>query len=143
MLANLMRISKNSEVVKEILKRTGHIPKDMGKGEKEISDRIGYVTNWINDTIPEEKIDYSLSDVQGKAVTKLIYELDAKDWSEEELYARLYAIPKEEGMELGKFFEAAYVLLLNSLRGPRLAQFIVAVGCQKAADMMKGRMNEF
>ena len=143
MLANLMRISKNSEVVKEILKRTGHIPKDMGKGEKEISDRIGYVTNWINDTLPEEKITYSLTDAQRKAIKKLIYELDAKDWSEEELYARLYAIPKEEGMELGKFFEAAYVLLLNSLRGPRLAQFIVAVGCQKAADMMNGRMNEF
>ena len=144
MLANLMRIAKNREVVKEILKRTGHVPRELGSdGEKELESRIEYVTNWINDTVPEEKIVYALSDAQRKAIKKLVYELESKQWTEEELHARLFAIPKEEGLEVGKFFEAAYVLLLNSLRGPRLAQFIVAIGNQKSSDIMKSRLDEF
>lgn len=144
MLANLMRIAKNREVVKEILKRTGHISKGLNKeDEHELEQRITYVTNWINDTVPEEKIVYAITDAQKKSIKKLIYELESKEWEEEELYARLYAIPKEDGLEMGKFFEAAYVLLLNSLRGPRLAQFICAIGCEKAASLLKNRMEEF
>ena len=144
MLANLMRIAKNKEVVKSILERTGHVSKDLNKEDKqELEQRIAYVTNWINDTVPEEKIIYTLSDSQKKSIKKLIYELESKNWGEEELYARLYAIPKEDGMEMGKFYEATYVLLLNSLRGPRLAQFICAIGCEKAAAIMKNRLEEF
>src|SRR3989344_1363851 len=144
LLVRLMRISKNKEVVEEILKRTGHIPKDLGRsGEEELDARLDYATNWINDTVPEGKIVYALTDQQRKSIKKLIHELESKDWNEEELYSRLYAIPKEDGLELGKFFEAAYVLLLNSLRGPRLAQFICAIGCEKAAHMMKSRLDEF
>jgi len=144
LLVRLMRISKNKEVVKEILKRTGHISKDLSKeSEKELDLRLGYATNWINDTVPEDQIVYALTDQQRKSIKKLIHELESKDWNEEELYSRLYAIPKEDGLELGKFFEAAYVLLLNSLRGPRLAQFICAIGCEKAAHMMKSRLDEF
>ncbi|HIG97773.1 MAG TPA: hypothetical protein HA230_05530 [Candidatus Aenigmarchaeota archaeon] len=111
--------------------------------EQELEQRIAYVLNWINDTVPEEKIIYTLSDSQKKSIKKLIYELESKNWGEEELYARLYAIPKEDGMEMGKFYEATYVLLLNSLRGPRLAQFICAIGCEKAAAIMKNRLEEF
>ena len=144
MLANLMRIAKNKEVVKNILERTGHVPEDLNKeDEQELEQRIAYVLNWINDTVPEEKIIYTLSDSQKKSIKKLIYELESKNWGEEELYARLYAIPKEDGMEMGKFYEATYVLLLNSLRGPRLAQFICAIGCEKAAAIMKNRLEEF
>ena len=138
MLANLLRLAKNKDVVKEILKRTGHV-----SDPERINDRLQHVENWVHDTTPDEKISYSLSDEQKKAVKKLVYELESKEWAEEELYARLYAIPKEDGLELGKFFEAAYVLLLNSLRGPRLAQFICAVGCEKAAQILKSRLNEF
>ncbi len=144
MLATLMRIAKNKGVAKGILKRTGHISSDLSKDdEKEINERIGYVTNWINDTIPEEKIVYALTDAQRKSIKKLIYELDSKEWGEDELHARLFAIPKEENLDVGKFFEAAYVLLLNSTRGPRLAQFIAAIGCQKSADILRSRLEEF
>lgn len=144
LLVRLMVISKNKEVVKDILKRTSHIPKDLSKEDvEELNQRLEYATNWINDTVPEEKIIYSMADVQKKSIKKLIHELESKDWDETDLYSRLYAIPKEDGLELGKFFEAAYVLLLNSLRGPRLAQFICAVGCEKAASIMKSRLDEF
>src|SRR3989338_5687323 len=102
LLVRLMRISKNKEVVKEILKRTGHISKDLSKeGEKELDLRLGYATNWINDTVPEDQIVYALTDQQRKSIKKLIHELESKDWNEEELYSRLYAIPKEDGLELG------------------------------------------
>ncbi len=137
MLATLMRLAKNREVVKDILRRTGHIK------DEDVDERLGYVENWINDTVPDEKIVYAFTDVQRETIKKLIYELESKNWNEEELYARLYAIPKENDIDMKKFFEAAYVLLLNSLRGPRLAQFIVAIGCEKAAGIMKSRIDEF
>src|SRR3989344_5709772 len=87
MLANLMRIAKNEEVVKNILERTGHVPEDLNKeDEQELEQRIAYVLNWINDTVPEEKIIYTLSDSQKKSIKKLIYELESKNWGEEELY---------------------------------------------------------
>lgn len=143
LLVRLMRISKNKEIVKEILRRTGHI-KDLNKEElEELDRRLVYVTNWINDTVPEATITYSLTDRQRNSIKKLVHELESKDWEETDLYSRLYAIPKEDGLEMEKFFEAAYVLLLNSLRGPRLAQFICAVGCEKAASIMKSRLDEF
>ncbi len=138
MLATLLRLAKNREVVKNILQRTGHIKKD-----DDIEERLGYVENWVRDTVPEEKIIYALTDDQRKTIKKLIYELESKEWNERELYARLYAIPKEANLDVKNFFEAAYVLLLNNKRGPRLTQFIVAIGCQKAADTLKGRIEEF
>ncbi len=143
LLVRLMRLAKDKNVVKSILERTRHIPKLERNDKEELDQRLEYVTNWINDTIPEEKIIYSLSGEQRKVIKKLAYELESRQWSEEELHARLFAIPKEESLETGKFFEAAYVLLLNSTRGPRLAQFICAIGCSKAADIMKSRLNEF
>ncbi len=144
MLANLLKLAKNREVVKDILERTGHIPPDLSHDDrKELEERLSYTENWVNDTVPEEKIVYSLSEAQRKAVEKLIYELESKKWHEEELYARLFAIPKEEGLEMGKFFEASYVLLLNSYRGPRLAQFICALGPDKIAHELKSRLKEF
>ncbi len=144
LLVRLMRISKNKEVVKEVLRRTGHVPEPLEKDdENELDDRLGYVENWINDTVPEERIVYSMTGQQKASIKKLIHELESKEWEEDELYSRLYAIPKEDGLEMGKFFEAAYILLLNSVRGPRLAQFICAVGCEKAAGIMKGRLEEF
>jgi lysyl-tRNA synthetase class 1 len=143
MLANLLRLARDEKVARDILHRTGHIPELSHEEAKELEERFGYVRNWINDTVPEEKIVYSLSDAQKKSIKKLIYELESKKWHEEELYARLYAIPKEDGLEMGKFFEAAYVLLLNSLRGPRLAQFIVAMGPEKIAHRLKSRLEEF
>src|SRR3989338_1024613 len=83
MLANLMRIAKNKDVVKIILERTGHLQQPSRDDAKELDRRIDYVTNWINDTVPEEKIVYSLSDAQRKAVKKLAYELESKQWTEE------------------------------------------------------------
>src|SRR3989338_1582857 len=48
MLANLMRIAKNENVVKEILRRTGHLPAELSKEDAgELENRIDYVTNWI------------------------------------------------------------------------------------------------
>jgi lysyl-tRNA synthetase class 1 len=140
MLANLMRIAKNKDVVKNILERTGHI-KD--RDSKSLDARLHYVENWIYDTAADEQLSYSFTDQQRSAIKKLAYELESNNWQEDELYARLYAIPKEEELQVGKFFEAAYVLLLNSLRGPRLAQFICAVGEEKIAAMLRSKLSEF
>src|SRR3989338_2840019 len=52
MLANLMRIAKNKDVVKEILRRTGHLPAELSAEDaKELDSRVDYVTNWINDPV--------------------------------------------------------------------------------------------
>ena len=84
-MESLFVFATNKEVVKNILERTGHVSKDLNKEDKqELEQRIAYVTNWINDTVPEEKIVYAMSDSQKKSIKKLIYELESKEWEEEE-----------------------------------------------------------
>jgi lysyl-tRNA synthetase class 1 len=38
-------------------------------------------------------------------------------------------------MKPGEFFKAAYLVLLNKERGPRLASFILTVGKKKVAEL--------
>lgn len=138
MLTTLMRIAKNKGVITDMLKRTGHIPQELDKNdEREIKKRIKYAESWIKDTVPEEKIIYELSENQRRSLGQLKAELKSKIFNEEELSSRLFDIAKENNLQPREFFEAAYVTLLNSRLGPRLAQFIMALGQKKIAKMLK------
>ncbi|MBI2076277.1 MAG: lysine--tRNA ligase [Candidatus Aenigmarchaeota archaeon] len=137
MLTTLFRIAKNKKIIVDMLKRTGHMPKEVGKNdETEIKKRIKYAENWVRDTIPEEKIEYALSESQKRSLVQLAAELKSKTFTEEELSSRLFEIAKENNLQPREFFEAAYVVLLNNRLGPRLAQFIIALGQKKVAKML-------
>lgn len=138
LLVQLVRIAKHEKVVLDILKRTGHVSRKMSKkAENELSTRIKYAQNWVQDTRPVEKIKYEMTSQQKKAVKILAKELRKRKWTEDSLYTRLFEIPKETDVPISKFFEVAYVILLNSKRGPRLAQFIMAIGPKEIAKRLE------
>ena len=83
---------------------------------------------------------FSLTENQKKAAKILAKNLKEKKWPEEELYQRLFKIPEEAGISQKEFFEAAYLVLLNNRRGPRLAQLIMGLGQKNAAKVIDERL---
>ena len=52
-------------------------------------------------------------------------------------YKRLIIVPIYKVMDSKDFFKAAYLVLINKERGPRLASLIISIGRYKAIDLLK------
>ena len=50
---------------------------------------------------------------------------------------RIYAIAEQEGVESRALFKAAYLVLLDAERGPRLADFILLSGAERIAPLLE------
>lgn len=50
---------------------------------------------------------------------------------------RIYAIAEQEGVESRALFKAAYLVLLDAERGPRLADFILLSGRERIAPLLE------
>ena len=57
--------------------------------------------------------------------------------NEETLFNEFYAICSETGIDNKEFFKAAYKVLINKERGPRLASFILAIDKEKVIKLLK------
>lgn len=137
-LANLMRLVHDKDLIKQTLVKTGHIPKKLAKKQVEmLNQRLNNVFNWVEDTAGSEEIEIKLSDVQKTALHKIAYKLKEKDWKEDDLLQEIYTIGKELKLQSGDLFRAAYSVLLKSERGPRLAPLILAVGRNKVAAIFE------
>ena len=137
MLARMLEIVPNRELVIKIFQKTGHLPAKLTKEqEKEINERITRVNNWVRDHIKEEKPIVQLTDKQKRALHQLANELK-KEWGEKELLARLYEIARENNLKSSDFFKGAYLAILGSERGPRLAPLILAIGKERVAKLLK------
>jgi lysyl-tRNA synthetase, class I len=118
------------------LTKTGHYDK---KYHKQIMERLSKARTWMNNYAPEESryiIQDDVSDEtkkmltqkQTKALKLLVETLKSKEWGEKELYNECYNISKDAGLKPPEFFKAAYLVLLNKERGPKLAPFLLALG---------------
>jgi len=101
-----------------------------------LRDRLRFALKWVKEFAPEqyrfelqEKVpDVELSDAQKKGLKLIASAIKEKDWDEKELYNHIYEIAREgAGIEPKELFSAAYRVLLNKERGPRLAGFLIAV----------------
>lgn len=136
-LSGLFSLARDRKIVGSMLSRTGHIPEKISKEEsRELEKRLEYAENWAADTIQEKPKKPGLSQRQRHALRRLAGELSRK-WTEDGLANRLFEIAKEEGLPAGEFFRAAYMVLLSSERGPRLAPFILALGRERVAKLLK------
>ena len=63
--------------------------------------------------------------------------LEKNKYDEETLFNEFYAICSEVGMNNEEFFKAAYKVLINKEKGPRLASFILAIGKDKIIKLLK------
>ena len=141
LLVNLMQLAKNSAVVLDILQRTGHVSQLNADEQQQLLLRIQYVTNWIADTGKDERADYVFSEGQRHALSTLAAALKHKEWDEESLTAFLFELSRKEGLRQNEFFEAAYSVLLNNTRGPRLSHLILALDPRRVADVIEEKLS--
>ncbi len=118
------------------LEKTGQYHKEENR---QIMQRIKEARVWITLYAPDEvkyvlqqyvsdEVKSKLSQPQIKALKALAEKLKVKKLDEKELYNECYSIAKEAGLQPPEFFKAAYLVLLNKERGPKLAPFLLALG---------------
>ena len=86
----------------------------------------------VQQNVPE---GLKLNAEEKKALRLLVESLKKKDWEQNELFNEFYEICKKVGIKNTEFFKAAYNVLLNKDRGPKLAPFILALGKEKVIGL--------
>ncbi|MCX7023845.1 MAG: lysine--tRNA ligase [Spirochaetes bacterium] len=71
-----------------------------------------------------------------KAALAALRDAAGRDLGETALSERIYSIAQENGIEPKDFFKIVYRALLDRERGPRLAQFILAVGADRIGKIL-------
>lgn len=144
--ATAIQVGFNEEGALEILKKTGHVDKDIeGVDLHYVLQRLRDAKKWIDRFAPEqfkfkvqEKIPKGLKigDKEKEALKKVAGLLE-KEISEDELHNKFWEIC--QGLELNTkdFFKAAYKVLIDKDRGPKLAGFMLAIGKDKVKNLFE------
>jgi len=111
--------------------------------EKRLKVRSECALNWLNKYAPEEfkfeiqeKVSIKLPEKETKAL-KILAEKLKRDYEEKELHNLFYEISEKVGINSKEFFKAAYKVIINKEKGPRLANFILTVGKKKVSKLIK------
>ncbi|MBI2143918.1 lysine--tRNA ligase [Candidatus Woesearchaeota archaeon] len=142
--AMVAQVFEDEKDIAGSLEKTGHYQKEQ---HKQIMSRISLAKAWIRMYAPDdaryvlqqdisEETRPKLSQQQQNALKALAAKLKSKKWEEKELYNECYSIAKEAGLQPPEFFRAAYSVLLNRERGPKLAPFLLALG-EKAVRVLE------
>lgn len=152
--AFLTQIFMEQEKLFASLKKTGHWEESK---KDAITERLAQAKRWLELYAPEEEkfalqqdvsseTKLRLSQAQKTALAMLADTLGekhsaehhAKQWNEQNLFQEFYSICRDKAkVEPKEFFKAAYLVLLNKERGPKLAPFILAIGKEKCAEMFR------
>jgi lysyl-tRNA synthetase class 1 len=132
----------------EILKKQGLIEKKVTKEDlRHIKERLDFAKKWVKEFASEQykfelnekltpEIIGKLNGIQKKALKVLKDKLEAKDYDEKTLFEEFYKIKEESGIEVKDFFKAAYTVLINKEKGPKLAPFILAIGKERVLKIL-------
>ncbi|PIN73197.1 lysine--tRNA ligase [Candidatus Woesearchaeota archaeon CG10_big_fil_rev_8_21_14_0_10_45_16] len=129
------------------------IDKVIGYFEKELKnqhDRVRLRTraecaaHWIKKHAPEEfkftvqkKPSVTVSAEEKKLLHELALKLEERDWTDKDLHEEMYILCKNHEISPKDFFTAAYKVLINKEKGPRLASFILEIGKNKVAELFR------
>jgi len=139
----IAQIFSDSEDIIRSLEKTGHYDK---KKHDAIFRRIAYAKTWLSKYAPEDlKITLqqvipktiTLTDQQKKALHDVAQSLKKNNWNEKSLFEEFYAVTKKHNLSPGEFFKAAYNVLLNKDKGPKLAPFLLALGKDKVVPLFE------
>ena len=86
----------------------------------------------VQEKVPE---GLELNNKEKEALHLLVEALKKKVWEQNELFNEFYDICKKTGITNTDFFRAAYNVLLNKDRGPKLAPFILALGKERVIGL--------
>ncbi|MEW6063159.1 MAG: lysine--tRNA ligase [Nanoarchaeota archaeon] len=130
---------------KEIKKINQYFKKEIKNDfdKKRLQERAKCALNWLEKYAPEnfkfeiqEKVFLKLPERETKAL-KILAEKLKKSYEEKELHNLFYDICKEVSLTPENFFRAAYKLVINKEKGPRLASLILIVGKEKIINLIK------
>ena len=130
----------------EILHAKGWIHrKTLNDYDKErILKRLELTKHWLAKYAPEDvKFNVQeevpkgleLNNKEKEALHLVVEALKKKDWEQNDLFNEFYNICQKVGIKNTDFFKAAYNVLLNKDRGPKLAPFILALGKEKIIEL--------
>jgi len=139
----IAQISPKEEDIVKNLEKTGHYKKSE---HKLIMDRINKAKTWLDKYAPEDMKftvqdkppkDLKLTKQEKEALKLVVKALKEKKWNEKTLFEEFYNICKKVDIKNKDFFRAAYNVLLDKDRGPRLASFILALGKEKVIGLFE------
>jgi lysyl-tRNA synthetase, class I len=109
-----------------------------------VMHKIRLASNWSYDIMPrDEKFEVRLSDLHRKAVQELIEAIrsftgipDSPD-SAKDLQSKVFSIARANGIEPKEFFALLYRMFLNADRGPRIGNYLLDLGIDRATSLLK------
>lgn len=143
--ATLVQAVTDEKKILDAIKRTGHFEPHM---RASILQRVAEARAWIEKYAPPEakfnvhekiqrEIRERLSQKQLSSLLALVTMLENRDYTEEELHTAMKALAEKEGLAPLDFYRAAYSALLNKDRGPNLANFILVLGQERVASILR------
>ncbi|MDQ5842743.1 MAG: lysine--tRNA ligase, partial [Thermoproteota archaeon] len=138
---------RNEKVFNRLLKY-GMVREEEKKTER-IMNKIRLASNWGDDTTTsDEKFEIRLSDVHRKAVQELIESIrpfaglpDSPD-NAKNLQSNIFSIARANGIEPKEFFALLYRMFLNTDRGPRIGNYLLDLGINRATSLLKRYLND-
>ena len=106
--------------------------------------KIKLASNWADDNMAqEEKFDIKFSDAQRKAVADLIEAIRPFEGvlgtpeNAKNLQSKVFEVARNNGMEPKEFFTLLYRMFLNTERGPRIGNYFLDLGIDKAINTLR------
>ncbi|MFL6493482.1 MAG: lysine--tRNA ligase [Nitrososphaera sp.] len=114
------------------------------KTNQKIMQKIRLASDWGDDNLAkDEKFEMQLSDLQRKAVQELIEAIrpftglpDSPDNSKN-LQSNVFSIARTNGIDPKAFFALLYRMFLNTDRGPRIGNYILDLGVDRATSILE------
>ncbi|MBI2668586.1 lysine--tRNA ligase [Candidatus Woesearchaeota archaeon] len=112
--------------------------------QKRLHTRALCAKHWLEKYAPEEfkftvqeKCLAALTAEEKKILHELADRLRQREWTDKDLHEEIYILCRNHAMPPKDFFQLAYRVLINKERGPRLAAFIVEMGRERVAQLLK------
>jgi len=132
-LVTLIQIGKNWNHMKQILQRTGQIPKNISKSDEEhLRQRTEHVQYWLDHFAPEvvkfrvqeQMPPLMLTKEQKIFLQSLNLKISQINWDPEEIHNAIYETLEQEKIQTASGFSALYKIILGQEKGPRAGYFL-------------------
>lgn len=113
------------------------------KKSERIMHKIRLASNWGDDNLAkDEKFEIRLSDLHRKAVQELIEAIrpftglpDSPE-NAKNVQSNVFSIARANGIEPKEFFALLYRMFLNTDRGPRIGNYLLDLGIDRATSLL-------
>ncbi len=128
------------DVEKTIITLESELKNDFDKIR--LRQRTECVKFWLQNYAPTEftftvqdQCQVTLSAQEKEILHELAIKLESKEWTDKSLHEEMYILCTNHEFPHQDFFQAAYKVLINQDKGPKLASFILEIGRKRVADL--------